>query len=399
MTNPKCVLVIGGGIAGPVLALFLKQSGFCVHIFEASNGPSEAGGALGLAPNGMNVLAAAGVAEQVRDVSVTAHEWAFENQHGNLLACQSAGDPKRYGQAGVMITRSALHRVLVEQAEAQGISITYNKRLTAIDDHPGQPIVAHFDDGTNIEGDLIVGADGIRSQVRCAVMPEAPKPVYSGLLAPGGFSPCLDSNVTPRSNQRVHFIFGQNGFFGYFNTITPEGPRTLWWSTALAPLEDKDQRSATSKTEIQQRLMALHGDWAAPIPQLIQSATDVLNVAIHDIPSLPRWHSGRAILIGDAAHAVAPHSGQGASMALEDAQYLAKLLRESNGLQLERVFAAFEQHRRPRTDKVIALGRRNGRYKEKVSAIEFWIQQKMIRIFVPLTRAKNQDWLLSYKVE
>ncbi len=399
MTNPKCVLVIGGGIAGPVLALFLKQSGFCVHIFEASNGPSDAGGALGLAPNGMNVLAAAGVAEQVRDVSVTAHEWAFENQHGKLLARQNAGDPARYGQAGVMITRSALHRVLVEQAEARGISITYNKRLTAIDDHPGQPIVAHFDDGTNIEGDLIVGADGIRSQVRCAVMPEAPKPVYSGLLAPGGFSPCLDSNVTPRSNQRVHFIFGQNGFFGYFNTITPEGPRTLWWSTALAPLEDKDQRSATSKTEIQQRLMALHGDWAAPIPQLIQSATDVLNVAIHDIPSLPRWHSGRTILIGDAAHAVAPHSGQGASMALEDAQYLAKLLRESNGLQLERVFANFEQHRRPRTDKVIALGRRNGRYKEKVSAFEFWIQQKMIRIFVPLTRAKNQDWLLSYKVE
>jgi hypothetical protein len=55
--------------------------------------------------------------------------------------------------------------------------------------------------------------------------------------------------------------------------------------------------------------------------------------------------------------------------------------------------------RRPRTDKVIALGRRNGRYKEKVLALAFWIQQQMIRIFVPLTRAKNQDWLLSYKVE
>ena len=399
MADQKCILIIGGGIAGPVLALFLKQSGFCVHIFEASDGPSEAGGALGLAPNGMNVLAAAGVAEQIRNASVTAHEWAFENQHGRLLACQSAGDPTRYGQAGVMITRSALHRVLVEQAEAQGISITYNKRLTAIDDKPGQPIIAHFDDGTRIEGDLIVGADGIRSQVRRAVMPEAPKPVYSGLLAPGGFSPCLDLNVTPRSNQRVHFIFGQNGFFGYFNTITPEGPRTLWWSTAVAPLDSKEEMTATSQSEIQQRLMALYGDWAAPVPQLIQSATEILNVAIHDVPSLPSWSAGRTILIGDAAHAVAPHSGQGASMALEDAQYLAKLLRESNGLQLERVFTAFEQHRRPRTDKVIALGRRNGRYKEKVPALAFWIQQQMIRIFVPLTRAKNQDWLLSYKVE
>jgi 2-polyprenyl-6-methoxyphenol hydroxylase-like FAD-dependent oxidoreductase len=399
MTNKKCVLIIGGGIAGPVLALFLKQSGFCVHIFEAFNGPSEAGGALGLAPNGMNVLAAAGVIEQVRDASVTSHEWAFENQHGKVLACQSGGDRGRYGQAGVMITRSALHRVLVEQAEAQGISISYNKRLTSIDDRPGQPIVAHFDDGTSIEGDFIVGADGIRSQVRRAVMPEAPAPVYSGLLAPGGFSPCVDANVTPRSKQRVHFIFGQNGFFGYFNTVTPEGPRTLWWSTAIAPLDSKEKMAATPKEELQRRLMELHGDWAAPVPRLIESATDILNVAIHDIPSLPRWSSGRTVLIGDAAHAVAPHSGQGASMALEDAQYLAKLLRESNGLQLERVFAAFEQHRRPRTDKVIALGRRNGRYKEKVSGFAFWMQQQMIRIFVPLTRAKRQDWLLAYRVE
>ena len=86
-------------------------------------------------------------------------------------------------------------------------------------------------------------------------------------------------------------------------------------------------------------------------------------------------------------------------MALEDAQYLAKLLRESNGFQLERVFTEFEQHRRPRTDRVIALGRRNGQRKEKMSFAADWIQQQMIRIFVPLMRAKKQDWLLGYKVE
>lgn len=402
MAKQKCILIIGGGIAGPVLALFLKQAGFCVHIFEASNVSSDAGGALGLAPNGMNVLAAAGVADAVREVSVTSHEWAFENQDGKLLACNSAGDPARYGQAGVMITRAALHRVLIEQAQAQGISITCNKRLVAIEDpadQPNQPIVAIFDDGSRIEGDLIVGADGIRSQVRQAVMPEAPKPVYSGLLSTGGFSPSLDPNVSPRSNQRVHFIFGQNGFFGYFNTLTSEGPRTLWWSTVSAPLEARQRMSASTTEDLRQRVMALHSDWAQPVPQLIQSATDILNVPIHDIPSLSRWSSGRTVLIGDAAHAVAPHSGQGASMALEDAQYLAKLLRESNGFQLERVFTEFEQHRRPRTDRVIALGRRNGQRKKKMSFAAYWIQQQMIRIFVPLMRAKKQDWLLAYKVE
>ena len=86
-------------------------------------------------------------------------------------------------------------------------------------------------------------------------------------------------------------------------------------------------------------------------------------------------------------------------MALEDAMFLGKLLRESHGKSLEEVFSSFEQQRRPRTDKVIALGRRNGQRKERMPAFAYWIQQQMIRIFVPLTRAKKQDWLLAYRVE
>ena len=397
--NRRRALVIGGGVAGPVLALFLKRSGFDVQIFEASSGPADTGGALGLAANGMNVLAAAGVIEQVRDASVTADEWVFENQHGKLLACVPSGDTARYGQAPVMITRAALHRVIIDRAENQGIAVSYKKRVVTIDDLPNRPIVAHFVDGSSAEGDFIIGADGIRSQVRQAVMPEAPKPAYTGMMAPGGFSPSIgDASYRPRSNQRTHFIFGQNGFFGYFNVVTPAGPRACWWSTASAPLASKEKMASTTKADLQQRLLAVHGDWAHPVPQLIQSAKVILDVPIHDVPSLPRWSAGRTIVVGDDAHAVAPHSGQGASMALEDAMFLAKLLRESNGASLERVFTCFEQQRRPRTDKVIALGRRNAQRKEKMSPFAYWFQQQMIRIFVPLT-AKKQDWLLGYKVE
>lgn len=394
----KCILIVGGGIAGPVLALFLKQAGFCPHIFEGSDGVSDAGGALGLAANGMNVLAAAGVIDEVRNVSVTSHEWAFENQNGKLLTC-SEDDPARYGQAGVLITRAELHRVLIERAMREGISVNYNKRLTAIDDTPGEPVVAHFADGTSMEADLIVGADGIRSAVRQAIMPDAPKPVYTGMMAPGGVSPCLIPDVAPRSRQRMHFIFGRNGFFGYFNIVMPSGPRTVWWSTASAELESRESMAAASTTSLQQRLLALHGDWASPVPELIRSAESILNVAIHDVPSLPAWSAGRVVLIGDAAHAVAPHSGQGASMALEDAMYLAKLLSEMQHASTAEIVAAFESHRRPRTDKVIALGRRNGQRKERMSPFAYWLQQTMIRIFVPLSRSKRQDWLQGYKVD
>ena len=281
-------LIIGGGVAGPVLALFLKRSGFDAQIFEASSSPADSGGGLGLAANGMNVLAAAGVVEQVRDVSVAAHEWAFENQHGKLLVCMPSGDPARYGQAPIMISRTALHQVIIGRAEKQGIAVSYKKRLVTIDDLPNRPIVAHFVDGSSAEGDFIIGADGIRSRVRQAVMPEAPKPAYTGMMAPGGFSPSIgDASYGPRSNQRTHFIFGQNGFFGYFNVVTPAGPRACWWSTASAPLASKEKMASTTKADLQQRLLALHGDWAHPVPQLIQSAEVILDVPIHDVPRLP----------------------------------------------------------------------------------------------------------------
>jgi 2-polyprenyl-6-methoxyphenol hydroxylase-like FAD-dependent oxidoreductase len=141
-----------------------------------------------------------------------------------------------------MITRADLHRVLVEQAQEEGIPIHFNKSFVNLKDIPGESVVAQFSDGSSADGDFLVGADGIRSQVRQAIMPMAPKPVYTGMMAPGGISPCLASNVRPRSNQQGHFIFGQNGFFGYFNALTTDGPRTVWWSTASAPLPTKEQR-------------------------------------------------------------------------------------------------------------------------------------------------------------
>lgn len=391
-------LIIGGGIAGPILALFLKEAGIQARIFEASAGPSEAGGALGLAPNGMRVLAAAGLDEQVHDAGVIGYEWAFENATGQLLACSRVRGDRRYGQSTVMVARAELHRVLVEHVRTKGIDVNYNKRLVRIDDKPDQQIAAHFEDGTTAVGDFIVGADGIRSQVRACTMPGAVGPAYTGLRAPGGFSPCLAHDVKPRSNQRVHFIFGQHAFFGYFHTITAAGPKTVWWSTATAPLETREQMARTPRSDLQHYLMKLHGDWAHPVPDLIQSCEQILDIAVYDVPSLPRWRAGRTILIGDAAHAVAPHSGQGASMALEDAMVLAKLIRESNGATLDSVFESFENARRPRTDKVIAMGRRLGQRKKGMSRFEYWMEQLMIRLFVPVAQMKNRDWLYSYRI-
>ncbi|HEY9127898.1 MAG TPA: NAD(P)/FAD-dependent oxidoreductase, partial [Acidobacteriaceae bacterium] len=375
------------------------QAGIYAEVYEAASSATATGGALSVAPNGMRVLAAAGVEERLRSVSVTTGTAYFENQSGKVLATAKNHDAERYGHAGIMITRPALHQTLVEFAEAEGIDVHFNKRLINVEDRPGQPVIATFADGSTATGDCLVGADGIRSQVRQSVMPESPKPAYTGMMAPGGISPCLDANVSVRSVQPVHFIFGQKGFFGYFNAMTEDGPRTLWWSTYAAPLEDREAIQSISKTDLLERLLRLHDGWASPIPELIASAEGVFNLPIHDMQGLSSWTAGRVLLIGDAAHAVAPHSGQGASMALEDAQMLARLMRDRHGMPFEEIGQAFETIRRPRADKVIALGRRNGQRKEMQSPGAYWIMQQMVRIFVPLTFARSQEWLLSYRVE
>jgi len=398
MGQQRQALIIGAGVAGPVLAVFLKRVGIDCQIFEALPAISDSGGALGIAANGMAVLADAGVAELLRDVSVSTGELRFENQSGGVLAVAPAVDARRYGQTGISITRAALHRVLVEYAERQGIAVQYGKRLVRIEDEANRPAAAVFADGSSADGDLIVGADGIRSQVRQTVMPDAGGPAYTGMMTLSGFSPCAEQGVVARSSQPMHFVFGQKAFFGYFNTVTPEGPRTVWWSTFAAPLAAKDEMKQATAAELRKRLMELHGDWAAPVPNLIGDAPQLLGLAIHDVPSLPRWNAGRTVLIGDAAHAVAPHSGQGASMALEDAQMLALLLRD--GLENPgEVFRKFEHLRRPRTNKVIAMGRRNAQRKEEMPRAAYWIQQQVMRVVIPLAFGRAQDWLLRYRVE
>jgi 2-polyprenyl-6-methoxyphenol hydroxylase-like FAD-dependent oxidoreductase len=103
------------------------------------------------------------------------------------------------------------------------------------------------------------------------------------------------------------------------------------------------------------------------------------------------------VLIGDAAHAVSPNAGQGASMALEDAMYLARLLRD--GDDYEEVFARFEQDRKPRVERIVAEGRRRGTDKQIVGPVQARIRELMIAVFVNLFGPRGDDWLHSYRVD
>ncbi len=389
------VLIIGGGIAGPALALFLKKVGITAVVYEAYAYKDGVGGGLGLAPNGMNVLAALGLAEKVIARGSLALENIFYNERGRVLTHYKNGTIQKYGQPGVSLLRSALYEIMATAMKQQGIEVEYQKRLTTIT-QTATKVIAHFADGTSAEGDLLIGADGIHSKTRQAVLPNSPKPAYVGIIGIGGVTPAgAVPALSQRDKQSFHFTFGTKGFFGYCGAEIGD---MMWWSNLPSEKElTRAELTEITTESIQQEMLTIYRDYHAPIATLLEHTRSPVKMNISDIQSLPTWHQGRVLLIGDAAHAVSPNAGQGASLALEDAMYLAKLLRDSTG-NYAQVFAQFEQDRKPRVEKIVAEGRRQGSNKQIVTPFQAKIRDIMVTIFLNLFGERMQDWLYRYKI-
>lgn len=389
------ILIIGGGIAGNALALFLQKAGIDCAVYEAHKRLDGFGGGLGLAPNGMNVLAALGLAEKTQQRGTMALENVFYNQRGVILARLKNGNTQKFGQPAMSMMRTVLNDVLREAVEQQGIPIEYEKRLNTIT-CDATKVMAHFEDGTSAEGNLLIGADGIHSKTRRIILPDSPDPAYVGIVGVGGFVPAVAvPDITLREKQSFSFTYGARGFFGYGGA--GDG-NMYWWSNLPREREmSREEMSQFTVDELKAEMLAIYGDYHDPIPAMIRSTQQPLKHNIFDIQSLPEWHQQRILIIGDAAHAVNPNSGQGASMALEDAMYLAKLLRECS--DYERVFAQFEQHRKPRVERIVAEGRRRGDDKKIVSPFQQKIREFMIRLFVNLFGIKGLTWLYEYKID
>jgi FAD-dependent urate hydroxylase len=213
---------------------------------------------------------------------------------------------------------------------------------------------ALFEDGTDATGAVVIGADGIHSAVRRLIDPNAPAPTYVGLVNLGGHGRGVPVEAEPGSNT---LIFGKRAFFGY--VLAPDGE--VWWF-ANVPRRDEPPRGeveAIPAEAWQRRLADLYAKDAGPAVRLVEASdpADIKNASpIHSIPHLPRWHRDRMVVIGDAAHAPTPTSGQGASLAIEDAVVLAKCLRDLPDPR--QAFARFEALRRSRVERIIKVAAR-----------------------------------------
>ena len=386
-------IIIGAGIAGPVAAVLLSKAGIEAELFEAWPRSTGIGGGLQIAPNGMHVLAEIGLKDEMISRGSVAESFDFRSQSGLPLGSINRDMEQRFGEPAVNIRRSTLNEMILAKAAAAGVAVTFEKRLVGIEDRADQPVVAHFADGSSAEGDFVIGADGVHSAVRAHVVPDGPKPFDTGLIGFGGFVPRALIEAAGIGH-RVETTFGQSGFFGC--GLCGPDPRegAMWWSTQPAPVGfDAATFRAMGQEALKRHLLNFHAGWHDPIPQILGAAENIVVSGTLDVATLPNWSRKRTLLIGDAAHATSPHAGQGASLALEDALRLGRLMAADQELGL--TFESFERERRPRAERIVAVARRNGNNKREFSPTGAWIRDRMLKWLIPIT-SRGMDFMYAY---
>jgi 2-polyprenyl-6-methoxyphenol hydroxylase-like FAD-dependent oxidoreductase len=383
-------IVVGGGVAGPVTAVALQKAGIDVTVHEAHPAPAgDVGAWLGVQVNGLDALRAVDADRPVREAGFPTPVIEFRNGTGRVLGTLPTGRPGGGTDGtGVSLRRSDLYRVLTAEALRRGIDVRHGSRLAAVHAAP-DGVTATFADGTTESADLLVGADGVRSTVRTLLDPGAAPPRFVPVLNTAGYA-----EHTPADGEvgRLTMVFGRRSFFGWLPA--PDG-RTWWFANPPAPREPApDAVATTSDAEWRALLRDLHGPDRSPALALVDATPHPLRGwTTYDVPTVRRWHDGRTVLVGDAAHATSPAAGQGSSLAVEDAVVLARCLRD---LPLPEALAAYERARRGRTERVVAEGFRTSSAKAPPAV------GRVVRdLVMPLVlrRRDPQAWVRDHHVE
>ncbi|MEY4173655.1 MAG: hypothetical protein RI900_820 [Actinomycetota bacterium] len=346
------VAVAGGGIGGLTAALALARTGHEVSVFERASQFGEVGAGIQISPNGRRVLHDLGLREAFGAIAVESQRIVLRRwQDDSELSYTPLGEQflQRYGVHHSNVARPDLVHVL-EHAVRSMPNVEVRLGVRADGAIPaagagGCPLL-HLSDGTSVEADVVVGADGIHSRVRDSVVGAHPSR-FSGSVAYRALIPAervahLPLEVTNRVGPDAHVVT-------YF-----VGAGARWLNVVcIAPEEVWDVESWTepgSADEMRDR----YADWSPQLRTLLAEVSDpVFRWALHDREPLASWGAGGVTLLGDACHPMLPFMAQGACQAIEDAAVLARWLGSGEGVEAS--LRGYEAERKPRTDRVQSM--------------------------------------------
>jgi salicylate hydroxylase len=349
--KPLHALVIGAGIGGTAAAIALRRAGLDVSLFEKTMAQREVGAGIQISPNVSRLLSRYGLGEAmaraaVRPAAVVFRRW----QDGRVLGREELGDSieNRYGAPYYHFHRADLIALLADAFGRNEIKL--GRRLVDVEqDESG--VTARFEDGTSERGDLLIGADGIHSQVRERLF-GVEKPRFSGQIANRGLAPAeriahlgLPLDVTNWVGPGGHFVhyFVSSGRFLNFVAVIEEATWTREQWSDRGSISD-----AARKYE----------GWHPQIATILNAVDETYKWALFDRDPLPEWTLGRVALLGDACHPMLPYMAQGAAQAIEDGAALAACLKHA-AFDIPSALRAYVTLRKPRATEVQERSRAN----------------------------------------
>jgi 5-methylphenazine-1-carboxylate 1-monooxygenase len=360
------VIVAGAGIGGLVTALALSKAGHRPRVYESARDIRPLGVGINVLPHAMAVLDDLGLMEQLLPLGVATGELAYFNRHGQLIWREPRGLEAGYDVPQLSVHRGSLQLALLEAVEARSgaDAVARGHHLVSFDSD-GRRVRATFldrnaDAHVDVEGDVLIGADGIHSATRRRLYPREGPPHWSGniLWRAASVAPAF---LTGRS--MVMIGTRPHKFVAYpISGPDRQGLATINWVAEL----DRRERPLPSQEDWnrvgdEKEFLPRFEGWRFPwldVPTLIREAATVYEFPMVDRDPLPRWTFGRVTLLGDAAHPMYPIGSNGASQAILDAASLERTIREE--ATVEGALARYEAERLPATAAIVWSNRRHG---------------------------------------
>ena len=361
-------LITGAGIGGLTAAIALRRAGLEVEVYERAPRLAEVGAGISLWVNALACLSALGLADEILRSSVAYDGAGLRTPDGARVGSVSVEHLKRRFPVPIVVLHRAELMDILHHAFGTA-QLHLGKTLVTFRDDGGS-VHAEFSDGTSANGDVLVGADGLHSQVRSTIHGNRP-PRYAGCTAWRGVVSFNQARVEATETWGRGNIFGQ---------VPMSEGRVYWYATQNGPPDGKnaDEKAA---------LLNLFGKWHAPIPALLEAAdpASILRNDIYDRPPLRWWGRGRATLLGDAAHPMTPYLGQGGCQAIEDALALARAL--PSGKAVEEALRAYERARIPRSTMFVKRSKAVGRMAQAANPVLVALRNAVLRRVPPRLQA------------
>jgi len=362
------IVVIGAGIGGLAVAAALRQRGIAVEVYEQADKFARVGAGIQQSPNAVRVHRGLGIEDRLREVAFSpASSLNRDGLSGKVTNDHPLGSSveARYGAPYLTLHRGDLHEALAAIVPPDCVHL--DKRLTAIAGR-GTRIELTFADGSEVEADAVIGADGVHSLVRDYVAgPEQPR--FTGRLAYRTTFPAARQRGVEIGSSRTKWWGPDRHIVIYFVTAAHD---EVYFTTSLPEKADWISRESWSTKgdldEMRDAFASFHPDVRA----VLAAAPEVHKWGIFERDPLATWSQGRVCLIGDACHPMTPYMASGAAMALEDAVVLARCMAEI--ADVAEAFRVYEATRKPRAS-VVQAG----------SSANTWMRNET-----------NPDWLYGY---